>query len=109
MEVEILPTFVADCRSVPTRQKDIMSAAEILEQIRRLPEDEQRKVVESIEDEYAYLGDSLSSGEAEEIDRRLRDHLENPTDVVSWEEAKARLDTKSEAKFAGPLFDCSLL
>ena len=36
----------------------------------------------------------LTPGEAELIDRRLRDHLDNPDDVVSWEEVKARLDSK---------------
>ena len=55
-----------------------MSAAEILEQIRRLPEEEQRKVVESIEDEYAYLGDSLLPEDAAELDRRAEDALKHP-------------------------------
>jgi len=36
----------------------------------------------------------LTSGEAELIDRRLQDHLDNPDDVVSWEEVKAKLDSK---------------
>ena len=36
----------------------------------------------------------LTPGEAEEIDRRLADHLRNPGDVVAWEEVKARLDAK---------------
>ncbi|PYJ60896.1 MAG: addiction module component [Verrucomicrobia bacterium] len=36
----------------------------------------------------------LTSGEAELIDRRLQDHLDNPDDVVSWEEVKAKLDAK---------------
>jgi putative addiction module component (TIGR02574 family) len=37
----------------------------------------------------------LTPGEAELIDRRFQDHLGNPDDVVSWEEAKAKLDAKS--------------
>jgi len=36
----------------------------------------------------------LTPGEAELIDRRLQDHLDNPDDVVSWEEVKAKLDAK---------------
>jgi len=36
----------------------------------------------------------LTPGEAELIDRRLQDHLENPNDVVSLEEVKAKLDAK---------------
>ena len=36
----------------------------------------------------------LTPGEAELIDRRLQDHLNNPDDVVSLEEVKAKLDAK---------------
>jgi putative addiction module component (TIGR02574 family) len=36
----------------------------------------------------------LTPGEAELIDRRLQDHLDNPDDVVSWDEVKAKLDAK---------------
>jgi putative addiction module component (TIGR02574 family) len=36
----------------------------------------------------------LTPGEAELIDRRLQDHLENPDDVVSLAEVKAKLDAK---------------
>ena len=36
----------------------------------------------------------LTPGEAELIDRRLQDHLNNPDDVVSWEEVKAKLHAK---------------
>jgi putative addiction module component (TIGR02574 family) len=36
----------------------------------------------------------LTPGEAELIDRRLQDHLQNPDDVISLEEVKAKLDAK---------------
>lgn len=36
----------------------------------------------------------LTPGEAELIDRRLQEHRDNPDDVVSLEEVKARLDAK---------------
>jgi putative addiction module component (TIGR02574 family) len=36
----------------------------------------------------------LTPGEAELIDRRVQEHLDNPNDVVSWEEVKASLDAK---------------
>ena len=36
----------------------------------------------------------LTPGEAALIDRRLQDHLENPDDVVSLAEVKAKLDAK---------------
>jgi hypothetical protein len=36
----------------------------------------------------------LTPGEAELVDRRLQHHLDNPANVVSWEEVKAKLDAK---------------
>ena len=36
----------------------------------------------------------LTPGEAELIDRRLQDHLDNPDDVVSLADVKAKLDAK---------------
>ena len=36
----------------------------------------------------------LMPGEVELIDRRLQEHLDNPDDVVSWDEVKAKLDAK---------------
>ena len=36
----------------------------------------------------------LTPGEAELIDRRLQDHRDNPDDVVSLAEVKAKLDAK---------------
>jgi putative addiction module component (TIGR02574 family) len=38
--------------------------------------------------------DELTPGEAEEIERRLAEHLKNPDDVVEWNEVRARLDAK---------------
>ena len=36
----------------------------------------------------------LSPGKTDLIDRRLQDHLDNPGDVISKEELKAKLDAK---------------
>ena len=36
----------------------------------------------------------LTDAQAEEIDRRLKAHHENPDDVVAWETIKAELDAK---------------
>jgi hypothetical protein len=36
----------------------------------------------------------LTPGEAGLIDRRLQDHLDNPDDVVSWDEVKTKLQAK---------------
>ena len=71
-----------------------MSATEILEQIGHLPPGEQQQVAEKVWEKYGVFDDELILGEAELIDRRLQDHLQNPNDVVSLEEVKAKLDVK---------------
>jgi putative addiction module component (TIGR02574 family) len=71
-----------------------MSATEILEKIRLLTEAERRELVEAIEVEFGCAGGGLFTGEAALIESRLRDHLENPEDVVPLEKVKSRLDTK---------------
>jgi putative addiction module component (TIGR02574 family) len=71
-----------------------MSATEILEQIEHLPPGEQKQVAEKVWEKYGVFDGELTPGEAELIDRRLQDHLQNPDDVVSLEEVKAKLDAK---------------
>lgn len=71
-----------------------MSATEILKQIEHLPQAERRAVAEKIWEKYGVFDDELTPGEAELIDRRLHDHLQNPDDVVPLAEVKAKLDAK---------------
>jgi putative addiction module component (TIGR02574 family) len=71
-----------------------MSATEILEQIEHLPRAEQQAVAEQVWEKFGDFNDELIPGEAEFIDRRLQDHRQNPNDVVSLEEVKAKLDAK---------------
>ena len=71
-----------------------MSATEILKQIEELPPAEQQAVAELVWEKYGAFEGELIPGEAEFIDRRLQDHLQNPGDVVSLEEVKAKLDVK---------------
>lgn len=70
-----------------------MSAAEILEQIEQLPPAERKVVAETVLEKYGPF-DDLLPGEAELIASRLQVHRQNPTDVVSLDEVKARLDAK---------------
>ena len=70
-----------------------MSAAEILEQIEHLPPTERQVVVEKVREKYGSF-DDLLPGEAELVARRLQDHRQNPDDVVSLDEVKAKLDAK---------------
>jgi hypothetical protein len=59
-----------------------------------MPEAERRVLVETIEKEFGDFPDELAPGEAELIDRRLREHLTNPDDVVPLEAVKAKLDAR---------------
>ena len=70
-----------------------MSAAEILKQIDHLPPAERQLVVEKVWEKYGSF-DDLFPGEAELIASRLQDHRQNPADVVSLDEVKAKLDAK---------------
>jgi len=70
-----------------------MSAAEILEQIEHLPLSERQHVVERVLEKYGF-SEGLFPGEAELITSRLQDHQQNPADVVSLDEVKAKLDAK---------------
>ena len=70
-----------------------MSSETIFKEARALPFEEHIELCRSLWDGIAG-SHQLTPGEAELIDRRLQDHLDNPDDVVSWEEVKARLDTK---------------
>lgn len=70
-----------------------MSSESIIKKARALPFAEQIELCRNLWDGIV-ASRNLSPGEAELIDRRLQDHLDNPNDVVAWEEVKARLDAK---------------
>ena len=55
-----------------------MSAAQILEQIRSLPEAERREVVERIQDEYLQIDDELTPEQIAELDLRAERALAHP-------------------------------
>ena len=70
-----------------------MSSEMVLKEARALPLAEQIELCRNLWDGIVESKE-LTPGEAELIDQRLQDHLKNPSDVVSWEEAKAKLDAK---------------
>ena len=55
-----------------------MSATEILEELRRMPEAERRELVESIELEFGDFDDELTPEQVAELDRRAEDALRHP-------------------------------
>jgi putative addiction module component (TIGR02574 family) len=68
-----------------------MSASEILEQIRRLPLEEQYDIAEKV---WAGLGDveaELPAEQAAELDRRLADFEKDPRAGIPLEKVKAEM------------------
>jgi hypothetical protein len=70
-----------------------MSSESILKESRALPLAERIELFRNLSEDILNSTE-LTPGEAEFIDRRLREHLENPEDVVSLEDVIARLDAK---------------
>ena len=70
-----------------------MSSEMVLKEARALPLAEQIELCRNLWDGIAGSHE-LTPGEAELIDRRLQDHRDNPNDVVSLAEVKAKLDAK---------------
>ena len=65
----------------------------VLKEARALPLAEQIELCRNLWDEIVESKE-LTPGEVELIDQRLQDHLKNPSHIVTWEEAKAKLDAK---------------
>ena len=68
-----------------------MSAREILEQIRRLPENERREVTGQILEEFGDFDDGLSPEHFEEAERRADRVCRNPETGIPWEQICAEL------------------
>lgn len=71
-----------------------MSAVEILNQIRAMPLAERQTVVGRIWAEFAETDLALTSAQTTELDRRLQEHVADPTDVLAWREIKSANETK---------------
>ena len=70
-----------------------MSSELILKETRALPLTERIELCRNIWDEILQSKE-LTPGEADLIDRRMREHLDDPDAVVSLDEVRARLDAK---------------
>jgi len=68
-----------------------MSATEILEQIRRLPEEERREVTGQILEEFGDLDDGLSPEQIAELERRAAEARAHPERGIPWETLRAEL------------------
>jgi hypothetical protein len=68
-----------------------MSATEILEQIRRLPEKQRREVADQVLEEFGDFDDGLSAEQIEEAERRAERLSRNPESGIPWERVLAEL------------------
>jgi putative addiction module component (TIGR02574 family) len=68
-----------------------VSAAKILEQVHRLPPEEQREVFERLRDEFEDLDHDLTPEQRAELDRRAEDALKNPGRGTPWEQLRAEM------------------
>ena len=65
-----------------------MSASEILEQIRRLPVEEQYDVAEKVWEEFGDVEDELTPEQAAELERRAEEFRNNPQNGIPWEKVR---------------------
>ena len=75
-----------------------MSKAEILEELRRMPEAERRELVETIELEFGNFDDTLTPEQIAELDRRAEDALKNPGRGTPIEEVSAEIKKRFLSK-----------
>jgi putative addiction module component (TIGR02574 family) len=75
-----------------------MSATEILEQMRRMPDAERRELVQRIEDEFANFSDELTSEQIAELERRAADARAHPERGIPWETVRAELFERYKVK-----------
>jgi putative addiction module component (TIGR02574 family) len=75
-----------------------MSKAEILEELRRMPETERRKLVEIIELEFGDFDDELTAEQKAELDRRAEDALAHPGRGTCVEKVSAEIKKRLLAK-----------
>ena len=75
-----------------------MSATEIIEQMRSLPAEQKREVVEQIWAEFGselgWMDPDLTPEQASELDRRLADFEKNPREGIPWEQVQADLKNR---------------
>jgi putative addiction module component (TIGR02574 family) len=75
-----------------------MSAAEILEQIRRLPPEEQQEVVGKIIGEFCEFDDELSPEQIAELERRAEEMRQHPERGRPLEDVVADMEMRFRAK-----------
>lgn len=75
-----------------------MSATEILEELRRMPEPERRELVETIDLEFGDFNDEPTSEQIAEFDRRGDELRRNPASGIPWEQVRAEMKERIKAR-----------
>jgi putative addiction module component (TIGR02574 family) len=68
-----------------------MSATQVMEQVEKLPFEEQREVFEHLREKF---DDELTPEQAAELDRRLAEFEKNPRAGIPWEQVEADLNKR---------------
>jgi len=71
-----------------------MSAAEILEELRRMPEAERRELVETIELEFGDINNELAPEQVKELELRAEELRQHPERGIPWEMVQAELEER---------------
>jgi putative addiction module component (TIGR02574 family) len=77
-----------------------MSATEILEELRRMPEPERRELVETIDLEFGDFNDELTQEQKDELDRRAEELRQHPERGIPWETVQAELHDRLKSRKA---------
>jgi len=75
-----------------------MSAAQVLEQIGKLPFEEQREVFEQLREKFDDFDDTLTPEQKAELERRAEDALKHPGRGTPIEEVSAEIKKRLLAK-----------
>lgn len=71
-----------------------MSATGILEELRRMPENERRETVQQILDEFTEFDDELTPEQIAELERRAEDARKNPGRGIPAEQVFAEIEER---------------
>lgn len=71
-----------------------MSAAQVLEQIDKLPFEEQREIFERLRDKFDEVDDELTPEQIAELERRAEEMRRHPERGIPWETIQAEMDER---------------
>jgi len=75
-----------------------MSKADILEELRRMPETERNELVEIIGIEFGTFSDDLTPEQVAELERRAEELREHPERGIPWETVQAELNDRLKSR-----------